>query len=90
MEKDKRVIDACPVCGAAARYDFTGSDLLFGKPGEYRYARCTECAAVFQTPMPDTERIASFYPDEYDQYQPERTKPAKNFEKGRAPGGTWL
>ena len=74
--------DSCPVCGGSAHLEFTGSDLLFDKPGDYHYACCTECAAVFQAPMPDNEQIASFYPDEYEQYQPERSKPANNFEKG--------
>ncbi|MGB5439387.1 MAG: class I SAM-dependent methyltransferase [Gammaproteobacteria bacterium] len=82
MTEDHIAADSCPVCGGSARPDFSGRDLLFDRPGEYQYARCRECAAVFQTPMPDNERIASFYPDEYEQYQPERTKPVKSFEKG--------
>lgn len=82
MTQDKTLADTCPVCGASSVYDFTGKDLMFGTPGSYDYGRCTRCAAVFQTPMPDAERIASFYPDDYEQYQPERPKRLKNIEKG--------
>lgn len=82
MSKDKSIADACPVCGSAAEYDFTGKDFMFGKPGSYEYGRCTRCGAVFQVPMPDPAQIAALYPDDYEQYQPERPKQLKNIEKG--------
>jgi len=83
MSSDKCISDACPVCGADASYEFTGSDLLYGASGSYDYGRCNHCGAVFQVPMPDAEQIAAFYPDDYEQYQPEeRTRPLKNWEKG--------
>ncbi|MDB4516434.1 methyltransferase domain-containing protein [Crocinitomicaceae bacterium] len=82
MSKDKPVTDTCPVCGSPAVYDFTGKDLMFGMPGSYDYGRCTGCGAVFQVPMPGPEQIAAFYPDDYEQYQPERPKQLKNIEKG--------
>ncbi len=82
MSNKKTIADVCPVCGSAASHDFSGSDFMFGTPGNYDYGRCNQCAAVFQTPMPDAERIATFYPDDYEQYQPERPKKLKNLEKG--------
>ena len=82
MTQDKTIAEACPVCGASAVYDFTGEDLMFGTPGSYDYGRCTGCGAVFQVPMPDTEQIAAFYPDDYEQYQAESPKRLKNIEKG--------
>ena len=82
MKNEKPVTDACPVCGSAACHDFTGSDLMFGRPGSYDYGQCNQCGAVFQTPMPDVDQIAGFYPDDYEQYQPERSRPLKNIEKG--------
>jgi SAM-dependent methyltransferase len=72
----------CPLCHSPARHEFTGSDLLFGKPGNYDYGRCESCGAVFQTPMPDSRQIAALYPAEYEQYQPDRAKPPGNLEKG--------
>jgi hypothetical protein len=82
MSSDKAITDACPVCGSAASYDFSGSDLMFATSGSYDYGRCKQCAAVFQVPMPDTKQIAGFYPDDYEQYQPERPKRLKDIEKG--------
>jgi len=76
------IADACPVCGSDASHDFTSHDFMFGTPGEYDYARCKQCAAIFQVPMPGAEQIAGFYPDDYEQYQPERYKQLKNIEKG--------
>lgn len=82
MSSNKTIADVCPVCGSAASHDFSGSDFMFGTPGNYDYGRCNQCAAVFQTPMPDAGQIATFYPDDYEQYQPERPKKLKNLEKG--------
>lgn len=56
---------ACPVCAAAARYDFSGRDIMFDKYDRYDYYHCTACAAVFMHPMPTLEEIASFYPPTY-------------------------
>ncbi|MEN8206886.1 MAG: class I SAM-dependent methyltransferase [Pseudomonadota bacterium] len=55
---------------------------MFGNSDSYDYSCCEQCGAVFQDPMPAVEQIADFYPDEYEQYQPERVKPVKNYEKG--------
>lgn len=82
MTAEQNTCAPCPVCGGAAQHDFTGSDLMFGMAGSYDYCRCEQCSAIFQSPMPDEDQIATFYPDEYQQYQPERTKRIKNTEKG--------
>ena len=82
MSDAQAITDACPVCGSDASYDFTGSDFMFATPGKYDYARCNQCGVVYQVPMPDAEQIAAFYPDDYEQFQPERPKQLKNIEKG--------
>lgn len=82
MSKAAAIVDPCPVCGSGAVFDFSGQDFMFGMPGSYNYGRCTACGAVFQTPVPAAEQIAAFYPDDYEQYQPERPKRLKNIEKG--------
>jgi len=82
MGNEQTIVDTCPVCGSAASYDFTGSDFMFGTQGSYDYGRCKQCGAVFQAPMPDAQQIAAFYPDDYEQFQPERPKQIKNAEKG--------
>ncbi len=82
MSNTQAIADACPVCGSAASHDFTGSDFMFDMPGNYDYGRCNQCGTVFQVPMPGAEQITTFYPDDYEQYQPERSKQLKNIEKG--------
>ncbi|MDX2456310.1 MAG: class I SAM-dependent methyltransferase [Gammaproteobacteria bacterium] len=82
MRNAQAIADACPVCGSDASYDFTGSDFMFGTPGNYDYGCCNQCGVVYQVPMPDAEQIAAFYPDDYEQFQPERPKQLKNIEKG--------
>ncbi len=82
MNTGNDVAISCPVCGSSALHEFCGNDLMFGTPGSYDYSRCTLCGIVFQTPMPNSEQIASYYPEQYEQYQPERSKRLKNFEKG--------
>lgn len=65
----------CPICGARARYDFSGRDLMFSRHRRYDYFSCDGCGAVFQHPMPDLRTIASFYPPDYSVYdESERTR----------------
>jgi 2-polyprenyl-3-methyl-5-hydroxy-6-metoxy-1,4-benzoquinol methylase len=52
-----------------------------GIPGEYHYSECTACGAIFQTPPPTPEEIASFYPEEYEPYKPGRPKEKNPIEK---------
>lgn len=79
MQTDSSIPDAataeaarCPVCAAAARYDFSGRDLMFGLYRRHDYFRCAQCDCVFQHPMPDAREIASFYPSHYEVYDEEK------------------
>lgn len=75
MTMDENGPTTCPLCGAAARYEFSGRDLMFGHHRRHDYHRCDACGAVFQQPMPDPETITSFYPAEYGVYdEQERTR----------------
>lgn len=58
----------CPICGGVGKHDFTGTDLMFAGSARYEYLRCNDCDAVYQSPMPDGETIAGFYPDNYKVY----------------------
>ncbi len=62
----------CPVCGSAARYDFSSRDRMFDKYERYDYHACCRCGCVFQSPMPDPATIAGFYPSTYNIYQEEQ------------------
>ncbi len=54
---------------------------MCGLPGEFHYATCSRCQAVYQTPMPDGATIAGFYPDDYDIYRPARVKERNALQK---------
>ena len=71
----------CPICSQHGKPAYTGKDLLMGIPGEYHYSECTACGAIFQTPMPTPEEIATFYPEEYEPYKPGRSKEKNPLEK---------
>lgn len=64
------VIEACPVCGGEGRFSARRRDLQFDRKETYVYAVCRQCSAFYQTPMPTAEKIATFYPPEYDAYEP--------------------
>ncbi|MBN2808897.1 MAG: class I SAM-dependent methyltransferase [Deltaproteobacteria bacterium] len=74
--------ECCPLCRQPGRYAFTGRDLMHKLPGQYIYAECIACGAVYQTPRPDPEQIVSFYPAHYDCYQPGKEKEKNFLEKG--------
>ncbi len=59
------VTQACPLCAGSSKPAFTGRDQLMGLPGEFRYLECCQCGAVYQSPLPDAQAIASYYPDSY-------------------------
>ncbi len=59
---------ACPICGGTGKYEFTGNDLMFGGSDSFAYFQCHDCHSVYQNPMSDSEKIASFYPDNYTVY----------------------
>lgn len=75
------VSEPCPVCGGSGSHAYTGRDLLMHLPGEFSYAECGDCGAVYQAPMPDAQRIASFYPDDYQPYRPGREKRRSALER---------
>lgn len=64
----------CPVCGNAARYEYSGRDLMYELRVRYDYFECPACACVFQHPMPDMATIATFYPDDYMVFDQEKEK----------------
>lgn len=55
----------CPICNAESRYDFSSRDLMFDLYTRYDYFSCLSCRGVFQQPMPNPEKINSFYPVNY-------------------------
>ena len=57
---------ACYLCGSEAAQDFiSGEDDLTGKPGRFRFRRCTGCGLVYQRPRLRIEHIKPWYDDEY-------------------------
>lgn len=78
--RDHAKLVPCPLCGHAGHYAFLGHDLLHGLPGEYVYAECGNCRAVYQSPLPTPEQIAGYYPESYEQYQREKAKAKNRFE----------
>lgn len=75
------VLQPCPVCGGEGRFSFRSGDRLHQLPGEYDYAECTRCHAVFQAPMPTGDAIAAFYPDEYSPHRPGRARQPSPVER---------
>lgn len=64
-QTDNNLLAACPICGAASPYEYSGRDLMFELHARYDYYVCPVCDCVFQSPTPDMETIASFYPETY-------------------------
>jgi len=60
------------VCGACAGTDFARSrsvaDYEYEIDAVVRYARCKACGSETQSPMPDSDTLASFYPDGYHSF----------------------
>jgi 2-polyprenyl-3-methyl-5-hydroxy-6-metoxy-1,4-benzoquinol methylase len=50
----------------------TGQDDLTGKPGDFKYVKCTNCGLVYQNPRLQIETVKDFYDDDYIAYK--RTK----------------
>ena len=61
----------CPVCDAPSRYEFSGRDLMFDHHERFDYYICNSCSVIFQHPIPDLERIETFYPESYSVFSPE-------------------
>lgn len=47
----------------------TGTDRLFGVPGEFDVSICTSCEAGVTVPRVESEDLAAFYPADYEAYQ---------------------
>ena len=75
------VLQPCPVCGGESRFSFRSGDRLHALPGEFDYAECTSCRAVFQTPTPSGDAIAAFYPDEYSPHRPGKARQPNPVER---------
>jgi SAM-dependent methyltransferase len=46
----------------------TGTDRLFGQPGEFDVSICARCGAGVTLPLLDDAQLAAFYPEDYDAY----------------------
>jgi 2-polyprenyl-3-methyl-5-hydroxy-6-metoxy-1,4-benzoquinol methylase len=72
----------CPICNQPSNYDFSSRDLMFDHHTRYDYQRCTACDFVFQHPLPSSDQIAAFYPDDYSVYEEQsRIKNVSNSRK---------
>jgi 2-polyprenyl-3-methyl-5-hydroxy-6-metoxy-1,4-benzoquinol methylase len=80
-ESSAAVLRPCPVCGGESRFSFRSGDRLHEVPGEFDYAECTDCHAVFQTPTPTGAAIAAFYPDEYSPHRVGKTRQRNPLER---------
>jgi 2-polyprenyl-3-methyl-5-hydroxy-6-metoxy-1,4-benzoquinol methylase len=61
------VSPVCLICHSdlAAHYA-SACDRLFGiVPGRFELYRCSACGCVYQHPIPESDSLASFYPEEY-------------------------
>ena len=57
---------ACYACGTHAQTPFiSAEDDLTGRPGRFRFVRCSRCALVYQNPRIPAQAIADWYDDEY-------------------------
>ncbi len=57
----------CPVCRSdRTSFHASARDRILGiAPGCFELHRCSGCGCIFQHPIPDSARLASFYPEEY-------------------------
>lgn len=56
----------CPLCGDTDGSHFIDAeDDLGGRPGTFRFVRCTGCDLVYQSPRLSFEHIGAYYDDEY-------------------------
>lgn len=72
----------CPVCNHPSPYNFSSRDLMFNLYERYDYHCCPNCDFIFQHPLPTTEQINAFYPNNYDVYEEQsRLKEISNVRK---------
>lgn len=82
MQDSLQIIEhPCPICDGPTHHAYTGEDRLHGIDGEFRYAECENCGAVFQYPMPDIERIHTFYPADYKPYARPLIRPPNTLKR---------
>ena len=56
----------CPKCGSAEQSVIAeGQDFLYGVPGTFFAAQCSQCGFWFQSPRPRVEDLQSLYTDDY-------------------------
>ena len=56
----------CLLCGGDAATPFIeAEDDLGGRPGRFRFVRCSDCGLVYQSPRLSFEHIGAYYDDEY-------------------------
>jgi 2-polyprenyl-3-methyl-5-hydroxy-6-metoxy-1,4-benzoquinol methylase len=57
---------ACYLCGAGEHRELlTAEDDYTGRPGSFRFVRCTGCGLVYQNPRLTLEAVAEFYDESY-------------------------
>ncbi len=69
MTNTINVVSYCPLCGHTGKYLYKSRDFMFDGTAEYIYHVCTQCQASYPAPMPDTDTIATYYPDNYCIYE---------------------
>lgn len=73
--------DVCPVCGSDGYFSFESRDLMYDKHEKFQYLICRNCKSEYQSPLPSGSKIASFYPDDYDQYAPLKRQKRRSHAK---------
>jgi SAM-dependent methyltransferase len=64
--KDEYEVVSCYLCGSSEHQNFVvAEDDLTGKPGKFRFVRCTHCDLVFQNPRLTLSSVGAYYDDEY-------------------------
>ena len=64
---------SCLACGGdSSTHVLDAEDDLTGRPGRFRFVRCTACGLVFQSPRLTMTQIASYYDDQYIAHQERR------------------
>jgi SAM-dependent methyltransferase len=59
-------VGVCPACGSQDLKPYvSGHDFLYGNDGLFQFERCERCRLWVLSPMPDTDVLASYYPDGY-------------------------
>ncbi len=70
------MMPSCPLCRAEQAQPFiTGFDCIYPREGTVAYVRCDGCGLVYQSPMPDSATIATFYGEGYEPH--EEVEPAR-------------